>query len=482
MRLGVSADAEPHPPQAGDARARESLTIHPAGARWPELLASRPIHGAARRFREQLGLPADRPIVMTGHQAAVWHAGILAKYLACDAAGRALGASPAWVVVDQESPPADTLVRYPAREAGGRLVARELDLGVLGPGAGPRAGTGFDFVDAGLARITAAWGARAGEPSPARRMAGVLADLMASLMPGSPMIFASGLAGTDLFGALIEAMRRNPGRCIGAFNEAARAHPSAGIRPLVADDVQDRYELPLWRLPKSGPRRRVYAEDLASIPREELAPRALMLTAVLRLGGCELFIHGTGGGGTGDDDAREGYDRVTDDWLAAWARADPTVAELLAPGLAPVATVTATRLLPLAHGAPPTEAEVARLAWRWHRARHDPAELGDAPAANAKRALVAAIGREPRHSGARRERYARMHALLDGYRAAHAGDLAALREAVARGRAARAEAGIINDRTWAFPLQPEGALLGLRDEIDGAFGVGATARCSPAQR
>ena len=36
----------------------------------------------ARAFREQLGLPTDRPIVMSGHQAQIWHPGILSKYLA----------------------------------------------------------------------------------------------------------------------------------------------------------------------------------------------------------------------------------------------------------------------------------------------------------------------------------------------------------------------------------------------------------------
>ena len=38
-------------------------------------------------LREQLGLPVHGPVIMTGHQAEFWHPGILAKYLACDAAG-----------------------------------------------------------------------------------------------------------------------------------------------------------------------------------------------------------------------------------------------------------------------------------------------------------------------------------------------------------------------------------------------------------
>ncbi|MFM9997111.1 MAG: hypothetical protein ACKVU4_15085 [Phycisphaerales bacterium] len=462
----MSADADARPLEP---RAREGLTIYPAASLWGGLLASRPVHESARRFREQLGLPLDRSIVMTGHQAEVWHAGILAKYLACDAAAKALGAAAAWIVVDQDDPAVSTSVRCPGREPSGRLVVRELELAEQARDTKPPADSSFDYVNAGLARIIAAWAARASESPPTRRMAATLADLTSPLIPPAPTIFASALARTDLFAALVDAMRRDPGRCVAAFNTAARDHPTAGIRPLVADEVQDRFELPLWRLTKLGPRKRVYADELAAIPGDELAPRALMLTGVLRLAGCELFIHGTGGGGTGDDARHEGYDRVTDDWFSAWAGSDAAVAPLLAPGLAPVATVTATRLLPMASETPPTAAEVARLAWRLHHARHDPGVLGESAAADVKRSLALAVRRERTHSAARREKYTQMHEWLDGYRAAHAGALEALADALRRGSAARAEANIINDRTWPFPLHPQSTLLRLRDEINAAF-------------
>ena len=43
------------------------------------------------------------------------------------------------------------------------------------------------------------------------------------------------------------------------------------LRPLLADDLNERYELPLWRLEPGRPRVRVFAEDVRSISRDQLA-------------------------------------------------------------------------------------------------------------------------------------------------------------------------------------------------------------------
>ncbi len=460
---------------SGDASV-ESLTIVPPAREWARLIASRPRPAHARRFREQLGLPPDRPVVMTGHQAEFWHPGILAKHFAADAAARAFGCTAAWVFVDQADPPANTVVRYPARGPDGRLVARAWDAA-----AGARGRSGFGCVDAGLAAVERSWIARAGEPTPVRRMIAVLSDLLAPLIPPAPIVLATELGRTDLFAALVEAMRRNPASCVAAHNSAARAHPSAHVRALVADEVQDRFELPLWHVPPGGTRRRVYAESLASTPVHELAPRAVLLTGILRLAGCDLFIHGTGGGGdecmrVGErartvPHSHEGYDRVTEDWLGAWARSDGAVAGPLGGGLAPIAVVTATRFLPIAGEPIPGAPEVARARWLAHRARHDPALLRDERAAAAKRALVAEIAGARRHSRERSDLYARMHEGLDRARRDHASDLDALARRAADADARRADAAIAHDRTRPFPLYPEATLRGLRDEIRAAFGV-----------
>jgi nicotinate-nucleotide adenylyltransferase len=36
---------------------------------------------AVRQLRAALGLPVDRPVIMTGHQAGIWHAGIAEKFV-----------------------------------------------------------------------------------------------------------------------------------------------------------------------------------------------------------------------------------------------------------------------------------------------------------------------------------------------------------------------------------------------------------------
>lgn len=440
------------------------LVIDPPAARWRGLVSSRPRHAAAGLMRGQLGLPTDRPVIMTGHQAAFWHAGILAKYLACDAAARSLGASPAWVVADQDDPRAVTLVEYPARGAGGGLTRARWDAaaGAAPPGSGgsPDPLPEVPSVRAGLARVARAWAGHATEHDPARRVAAALADLMSPLLARAATVFATDLSRTDLFRSLTEAMVGDPASCIAAHNAAASAHPSARVRPLDAR----RAELPLWRLTADGRRRAVFADDLALIPPEELAPRALLLTGLLRLGACDLFIHGTGGGGDG---TRDGYDRVTASWLRGWAEQSADAAAHLAPGLAPIATVTATVRLGATDGA--SEAAAAREAWALHRAWHDPGALGDGTGAEGKRAALDAIARAPRGSAERHRVFADMHAALVRFRAEHAADLEARADALRRARARLADARVLGDRGWPFVLLPDAALLELRDRIASAF-------------
>lgn len=417
----------------------------------------------------------DRPLIMTGHQAAFWHPGILAKYLAADAIARARGGSPAWLVVDQDDPPADTVVAYPVVEPGGVLRRATWDAAA----GAPPPKSGVDFVDAGLSRIAAAWAAHPDEAPPARRVAAAMADLMSPLIPPAPTVFATDLRRTNLFASFVDAMAADPEACVAAYNAAAAAHPSAGIRPLVADPVQDRFELPLWSMggasvgERDAPathahgralhRRRLYAEDLAHSPRDQLAPRALLMTAMMRLAACDLFVHGTGGGG---DDSHEGYDRVTEDWLAAWQPAG------LEGPLAPVRTITATRLLPLPGADAPSPSDVARADWRAHRARHDPSLLGDTAAAAERSLLVARIAAAPRRSAARREEFLRLHDTLRRSRLVHADALARLGDEAALARALAGNAAILADRAWAFPLYPAAILEGLRDEMRNATASG----------
>jgi hypothetical protein len=438
--------------------ADEALTIRPHAEQWRGLLGH-DTSPAAGRFRAELGLPTDRPVIMTGHQTQFWHPGILAKYLAADAFAASTGAAVAFLVVDQDRPDRVS-VRYPVVEREGNLGVREVVYGAddrAAPGRRVDDGLGVaGFVQDGLNRIDEAMRAHDGDPMLARRVALAVRNLMSPYLGpagrAAPILFATELSRTTLFQELVQRMAREPEACTAAYNTAVAAHPGAGIRPLEANPTQDRWELPLWRLLPDGRRTHIHAEDLAGIPPEELAPKALFMTALLRLAGCDLFIHGTGGAGD------EGYDRITEDWLRGWPNQERAA-------LAPIAMVTATRYLPIAHGPEVTAADAERAVWRAHHARHVPAELRLLALEQQRRTLVAeiAVAAPPVRATLFRD----LHRLLDHYRADHAGELKALARETAAARARAHDGKVLRDRTWAFPLYP--ALRGLRREIEGAF-------------
>lgn len=440
-----------------NAPAPESLTIRPAAADWRDLVHRNASPDAAL-IRRELGLATDRLIIMTGHQAEFWHPGILAKYLATDAASVALNAQPAWLVVDQDRAESANL-RYPTRTNGrlsiGTATVRERSVS-----------TTNGSIEAGIQQrrdaALAALQSHTSGPLP-RRIAATLADLMSPLLSlPAPTLFATDLNRTTLFQSLVENMRRDPEACILAYNAAARLHPSAGIRPLIADDIQDRWELPLWHLPPGKPRTHVYAE--MTVPVSELAPKALFMTGLMRLAACDLFIHGTGGGGGGgnDDDSHDGYDLITEEWLERWLGVPRA-------RLAPMAVVTATRYLPLSTEPPPSPADVARAIVKAHRARHSPELLGDHAGAIRKQALVHEIAAAPHHSHQRADLFREMHRILEAIRRAHASALDELDHTADQLKARLSERNIAFDRTWPFALYPQSTLRELRDRIYAEF-------------
>jgi hypothetical protein len=244
-------------------------------------------------------------------------------------------------------------------------------------------------------------------------------------------------------------MRSDPRACVEAHNRAVSAFPHERIAPLAVENGN--FELPLWTIGAAmgSERRKVHSNELASLPIETLAPRALLLTGIMRMGGCDLFIHGLGG---------ERSDHITDLWLEEW----------LGRLLAPTTMVTATMRLRVP-GCWPSDTTIARAAWTSHRARHDPELVQDKARATAKHDLVERIRAAQYASRERAELFRRLHALLDEHAMAHAAALERLgREADAtRGRAK--EAAIALDRTWAFPLFEPAQLAALRDAINAQF-------------
>lgn len=425
-------------------------TIDPPGDRWHGLVSGFEARDAS--IRAELGLPTSGRIVMTGHQAIVFHPGILAKYLAAEAFAESIGARCAWVVTDQDTP--DPLVlQHPARtDAAVRREAVDLapdqprlaGVSVASQPAVPVA-SGGRFAD-----VARAFAAHAAAPSLAAQTAGALGDLLGQVVRPAPFVRATALARTTLFEALLERMRAEPRACAEAYNHAIDA---AGlghdVRPLRVET--GRVELPLWRLEWQAPRRGVFDTDLAGLDRAVLAPKALLMTAILRLGACDLFIHGTGGAG---------YDRVTELWIERW----------LDRPLAPATLVTATCLLDLGEPVVGEEA-AARATWAAHHARHEPDLLGDRASGERKRALLGRLRDADRQE--RAGLFAELHALLARVRRERVDALEELGRAARRARAAAGSADVLGDRTWPFVLYPPEALAELRRSVRAGFGLRA---------
>jgi hypothetical protein len=453
-------------PQVSADAAHESLTIEPAPSTWAGLVSGR----------------SSRPLVIvTGHQAEFWHPGILAKYFAADAAARSLTAAGrpatvAWTVADQDSND-PSAIAYPMRTSAGPVRAAwqvpldghttassglgaDTPTAAMPPLAPPDDMTAvlrdldpaLPNVTDGLARIAASLRAHHDTGNAARQLTGALLDLLRPYSISARPIFASEHFRSEAFSELLERMRSDPAACVRAYNAAALRHPHAHVRPLVLEP--GRVELPLWHMPGSmgSSRRPVFASDLADADVAHLAPRALLLTAIVRLCVCDLLIHGTGGGL---------YDQVTEDWLSAWL-----------PGreLAPTAVVTATRLLPF-DDRPLSPEAITRAQWQAHHALHNPADLGDLPAAAQKRELLQALRTARSRGQSPSVAFGQMHALLDQTRAARRAKVSALESAAAAALRQRATARVVYDRTWPFPLYPESSIEGLKSSIERAFGL-----------
>jgi hypothetical protein len=447
-----------------------SVTLTPGADAWAGLVRgwwNEHPHPERTTFRSQLGLPTDRPVIMSGHQAEFWHPGIFAKYVATGAAASALGAAGAWVIVDQDANEPGA-IRFARREGSGPLTSgvwRAL------PNADELAASGVPLCSIpaqlpapipdgaqpspALRSIEASLRGQAGAGSVAAQVASALHDCLSASAAALTTFAATRIAATSLFADLVRRMRDDAGACARAYNDAVRAHPGAGMKPLMDGDDP---ELPLWHIPGSpaapAPRRRATLRTLEKAPLASLAPRALFMTGLLRLAGCDLFIHGLGGGT---------YDPITEQWLRSWLGAE----------LAPAAVVTATLTLPLEADVLPPEA-IDWSVWRAHHARHDPLLLGDRPAAATKAELLSRINSAKKTGEDPAPAFRELHAMLAAVRTRHAPELAHLASDAARASARRPEAAILHDRTWAAPLYPTEDLAALRDTIEYAFSTAGT--------
>jgi hypothetical protein len=456
----------------------DHIILRPHPSTWPQLAQSHFARAAADpeilTFRSELSIATDRPVLISGHQATLWHPGILAKWLAMNAAADCFPACETiWLCVDQDDNDGSTF-RVPFRRDG---TLRALDIKLDAPIAAPGTPTGSRptarsgslsaaiypddittaSVRAHLPHLAQAIDYFSSTSSLAEQLTLITAKFVRwfDLERPTPteLLFASDIAKATAFRSILARMIADPASCIATYNQAVLHTSDADLRPLTVIAKRNRYELPLWLLRPGEPRRKVYSDELSSLTdadRARLAPRALLMTGLLRAYACDLFIHGTGG---------EKYDRATERWFATW----------LGLTLSPMAAASATLTLPLADGPIPTPAHVARAAWRLQHARHHPAALNLPELQREKDALVAAISAAKASRQDARDLYRQLSALLDQARIDGAPVLSRLQHHLALARQGLAESTLTADRTWPFMLYSRESLTALRDSIRAQF-------------
>ena len=373
--------------------------------------------------RAALGLPADRFVVMTGHQAGIWHAGIAEKFIVGARLAAERGGVLVHVVVDHDLNDA-SLVAFPALVQG-KLARLALE-------RSPRIGTGAPNalrkpvrtmrperahevpagIEQAIAAIERAIASERTRENLALQMAHAANALLSPRARVDHTIAATALAALPF----AQAMRAHFPSLRASYNDAVRGER---IGPL------GECELPFWKLDRARMSRMPLLEgDSAGL----IAPRALTLTAIARLLLCDIFIHGTGG-------AR--YDLAMERWIGAALGEDARTA------LAPMQVATATRHAPLGEFVPPFDPGATPAALR--ALEQDP--FGDEGAT--KRALLARI------TGSRAQKRAAFVAMrrrVVEARAARAAETDALRARIAANREAIAAHALATDRTWPFPL------------------------------
>ena len=474
------------------------ITLDPPGPRWPapSVPASSPasgrdrsalaslVAGHAQRLRTA-ELP-DRPAIFaTGHQAWLWHCGILAKDLAMAAACRHHHAAPLHLVVDQDAHDALTLSLPHIHEQ--RLTAERLRLAPTHPDIP----TGFQppvdpaalahALDAAphpaLAPLRDAVAHLPPTRTLAQQITAILARLMHRHVAELPVLFVSDLPGLESYRELLTALLHDARAAAEAYNHAVAAVPQAGLTPLRLEP--DRVELPLWLARWNEPRRRVFA-DLADTtpiftddagepielerasqagPRSALLPRAMLLTAFMRSAVCQMFIHGTGGGL---------YDQATDHWWRAWR----------GQSLAPAVVATADVRLSFPHLPLADAAALARARWRVHHAPHNVdrlLKLDDTLTREKQRVLTTILApharhaRHARHATTRRHRqlaFTHLHRINARLAAAHPHVIAHAHDELRQTRLGLANAATARRRDWPFFLHDDEDLAELRRRID----------------
>lgn len=423
------------------------IDLRPDAHEWKAALQNHTPHAA----RAQLGIPNDRPIVMSGHQPIAFHNGILAKLIAQHEIAQSTGAGRVWIVPDQDIVDLET-IRVPTG-SGDNLHTRNIQIlepGSVLPGVPTASLPAMDPIDPDddrLADLVEYLRGYAYESSLARQFASATIQLACDRLGIDPpqIIYASDLFTSEaVWDQVGSAMRLDPEDAVRSYNDAAAKHPEAKIRPL--DINNDDYERPVWKL-RDG-YARIPVND-ASFDQFNTAPRALLMSGICRAFLSELFIHGSGGWT---------YDQITEQWFQNWLNIT----------LNPMARASASVYLPLGID-DPNAIDLKEAHWRFHHARHHPALVGDDDTQRTRDELVSQINTARAAGDNPDPIYQQLVRVLEDHRVRNANGLSSLESQIEHARTHAKQIELANDRTWAFPLFDDESLHMLKDRIHNAM-------------
>jgi hypothetical protein len=392
----------------------------------------------ALESRAALGLPTDRPIVMTGHHAEWWHPGLVAKYIAAAHIADRSGAAWSRILVDhKETDPCALDVPLVIDGVPRTRTVHLADPPLPGTSAMTRPTARCETHEhRDLEGIVHAMNDHADAPDLLTQWTNAMRRTLEGVVGLPDPVRATEALATPGGCRLLDAMRDDPFACVSSLNRATGCTPEARLAAMHLGVDPGAIELPLWYLRNDDTLGRLFAGDEAHVARP-VAPRALTLTAIARLHLCDLFIHGDGG---------YVYDRATEDWMRAWRGVE----------LAPKCAVSADMRLNF-DVEQPTESDV-------REAEHEARDRWHAPWEE-KAALVRRIEALPRKSVERRAAFADLHAFLDDLRTKHADEMDAARARAGRLRRLYEARATIESRTWPLALFDDGAQQRLRQAV-----------------
>ena len=392
---------------------------------------------AFQQTRSLLGLPPSGVVIATGHQAGIWHPGILAKDIAISAWE---SATPIHFVADHDANDAG-LIQYPTGSGTNlkRLSWRAASL-IEGMPTGHRPAEApgrlpYDAPPA-LKRVREILENHQNAENLATQYAHAAAELAEPWTGTIPRFSVSSLLQLPVGQLLIERMKQDPVTAATTYNQALAVFGRVG-RPLKIHGAHT--ELPVWADSSQG-RRRLYADQIDDV--ETLRPRALLASALMRLSGCDVFVHGTGG---------QTYDPAMERWLHDWI--PPDVSRMLA------LRVTASANLYLPLDAPPPLRPVEDL----NRVINNPGATPGQRLHPEKQQHLDNINTAERRSSQRKRAFQDMKRWLSEHQDTKR--IEQIQHDMAHNTIDASAARVAYARDWPFPLYPEHMISELKTSI-----------------